>query len=126
LRFGPKGVEHRMRAIATGSVTMTEHLLPLFREVSFAVTLGDPNFAECCFAYALTCARAHGRVLAQEEADKLPNETYFHWYDQNLLRSPALKTRCRDAGFDVDREMAQRLTVDYLASLAAELARSSE
>ena len=36
LLYGPKGVEYRLSAIASGSVTMNELVLPSFREVTFS------------------------------------------------------------------------------------------
>jgi hypothetical protein len=131
LLSGPKGVEYRLHAIASGSVTMNELALPSFREMTFSVSLDEPNFVECCFAYALSCARGHGRLLAFEEADSLPNETYFQWYSENVLSSGDLlqllqiKTRCRNTGFDVDKSMVQTLAVNYLRSLSAILATNS-
>lgn len=110
---------------------MNEMVLPSFREVAFSVSLSEPNFVECCFAYALTCARNHGRVLGLEEADRLPNDSYFQWYSENVFRSVPLlqllqiKMRCRNTGFDVDRSTVQALAVHYLASLSATLATNT-
>jgi hypothetical protein len=106
---------------------MNELVLPTFHEMAFSVSLDDINFVECCFAYALSCARNHGRVLGFEEADSLPNETYFQWYSKNVFSSAHLlqlfeiKTRCRNTGFDADRSIVQTLAVQYLKSLSASL-----
>jgi hypothetical protein len=108
LLSGPKGVDYRLHAIASGTVTMSELILPSFLEEAFSVSLGDLNFVECCFAYALSCARNHGRVLGFGEADSLPNEKYVQWYSENVLGSEHLlqivqiKARCRNTGFHVD------------------------
>ena len=132
LLCGHKGVEYRLNAIASGSVTMHELVLPSFREVVFSVSLDHVNFVECCFAYALSSARNHARVLGLEEADSFPNETYFEWYSENVLNSEALlrllqiKTRCRNTGFDVDKSLVQTLTVQYLRSLSETLRTNSE
>jgi hypothetical protein len=130
LLYGPKGVEYRLNAIASGSVTMNELVLPSFREVTFSISLDEPNFAECCFAYSLSSSRNHGRILGFREADSLPNETYFQWYNQNVLSCPGLlrilqiKMQCRDTGFDVNNAMVQTLAVQYLKSLSTTLEMS--
>jgi hypothetical protein len=106
-------------------------VLPSFHEVVFSVAIDDVNFAECCFAYALTCARNHGRVLGFNEADSFSNETYFHWYTENILKSGSLlelvriKMQCRNVGFDVDRSTVQTLAEDYLRSLAGTLRKNA-
>ena len=131
LLFGQKGVKYRLEAIASGNVSMRELALPSFREVAFSVPLDEPNFVECCFAYAFSCARNHGRVLGFDEADSLPNETYFQWYSENVLSSIELlellriKRVCRDIGFGVDRSRVQTLAVHYLRSLSAALTRTA-
>ena len=69
-------------------------------------------------------------MLGFGEADSLPNETYFHWYDQNvlscagLLRLLEIKMQCRNKGFDVDKSMVQNLAVQYLKSLFVTLETS--
>src|SRR5262249_25156142 len=81
---GAKGIEYRLKRIASGSVSMHELVLPSFREVEIIVSTDDPNFIECCFADALSSARNHGRILGLPEADCLPNEMYFPWYAENV------------------------------------------
>jgi hypothetical protein len=131
LLSGPRGVEYRLRAIASGCVPMREWVLPSFREQELLVRLDDPNFVECCFAYALSSARAHGRVLGFGEADSLPNEKYFCWYANHLLSSADLlhllemKIRCRNSGFAVDTAEAQRLALGYLNALSNSLATTA-
>ncbi len=128
LLSGPRGVEHRLRAIACGCVPMRERVLPSFREQEQFVTLDDPNFVECCFAYTLGSARAHGRVLGFAEADSLPNEKYFVWYADHLLNSADLldllemKSRCRNSGFTIETAKAQTLALGYLNALSHSLA----
>lgn len=124
LLYGPRGIEYRLNAVASGAVAMRELVLPSFREAMFTVSVDQANFAECCFAYALSSARNHGRVLALTEADTLTNETYFAWYNANILRSESLlelfdiKMRCRNAGFDVEPTLVRSLAVHYLQSLS--------
>jgi hypothetical protein len=130
LLYGSKGVKYRLNAIASGNVTMNELVLPSFREATFSILLDEPNFIECCFAYSLSSSRNHGRVLGCREADSLPNETYFQWYNQNilscagLLRLLQIKMQCRNTGFDVDKAMVQALAVQYLESLSTTLETS--
>ena len=127
LLIGQRGIKYRLDAIASGNVTMRELVLPSFQEVLFPVSLDEPNFVECCFAYSLSSARNHGRVLGHEEADSLPNETYFPWYNDNVLSSKQLlellriKRVCRDIGFAVDPSRVQALAVHYLRSLSETL-----
>jgi hypothetical protein len=127
---GSRGVKYRLDAIASGNVTMRELVLPSFDEVLFSVSVDEPNFVECCSSYALSCARNHGRVLGFDEADSLPNETYFEWYSNKVLNSEQLlellqiKRVCRDTGFEVDPSGVQALAVHYLKSLLAALTRT--
>ena len=131
LLSGAKGVAFRLNAIASGSVTMVELVLPTFREATFSVSISDPNFVECCFAYALASARNHGRVLGFEEADKLPNEVYFRWYSDTIMRSDDLlqlvqmKAQCRNTGFDVHGSMVQALALRYLRWLTLAIDNNS-
>jgi hypothetical protein len=122
---GNRGVRHRLHALRSGRIEMREWLLPDFAEVPLHIGRGQPNFIECCFAYAANCARHHCRALDNREADRLGNEEFFPWYAANVFASPALselmalKARCRNTGFDVDATRVQALAIEYISDLEA-------
>ncbi|WP_020181117.1 hypothetical protein [Methylopila sp. M107] len=121
---GEKGLLGRLAAIRAGEVAMTEWTLPDLATRRFSVRAEDRAFQECCFAYAANCARNHARAEGRIEADRLGNAAFFDWYDRELFRSQALielmaiKSRCRQTGFDQDTPAIRRLTLDFLEGLA--------
>jgi hypothetical protein len=125
---GPRGLDERLAAIRSGSVTMVEWTLPTLSVQRFEVRHDELAFQECCYAYAANCARNHARALGRLEADQLGNDRFFAWYDavlfksEDLLRLAALKARCRDVGFDQDTAQVRALTLRYLDALGADLA----
>ena len=131
---GERGVRHRLYAIRSGRIEMREWRIPDLSETPLFIERDEPNFIECCFAYAANCARHHCRALRSQEADRLGNQEFFPWYKLNVLNSPALSTlmelkeRCRNTGFDVDVNHVQGLAVEFMtileARLEAELART--
>lgn len=120
---GPKGLRKRRAAIESGSVEMTEWLLPSLAAVPILVTPEQGNFVECCFAYAANTARNHARAVGAVEADQLSNAEFFPWYDKTLFRSPDLldlvaqKALSRDAGFGLPVGRARELALSYMRSL---------
>ena len=122
---GDRGVRQRLRALRNGRIEMREWLLPDFSETALYISREQPNFIECCFAYAANCARHHCRALDIREADRLGNEEFFPWYAANVLASPALselmalKAQCRNTGFDVDAARVQMLAITYIGELEA-------
>ena len=127
---GAKGLRDRRRTLQRGRVEMTEWRLPAMTTVRLIVDQAQPNFVECCFAYAANTARNHARALAHAQADTLGNAEYFSWYYRHVFRSQALlelmalKARCRDTGFDVPVETARELALSYLTDLENDLRRS--
>lgn len=122
---GAKGLDERLKAIRAGSVAMNEWLLPSLRTRRLEVSVGDPAFQECCFAYCANSARNHARALGCAQADVLGNAQFFTWYHENLFRSDELlelmklKAHCRDVGFDQDGGRVRQLALTYLESLRA-------
>ena len=125
---GPKGLRHRCAAIESGSVDMTEWLLPSLTAVPLLVTPEQGNFVECCFAYAANTARNHARAVGAAEADQLGNEEFFRWYDKAVFRSPELlalmaqKAQSRVAGFELPVGRASELAIAYMRTLERALA----
>ena len=125
---GPKGLRQRLSATESGSVAMTELLLPSLAAVPILVTPEQGNFVECCFAYAANTARNHARAVGAAEADQLGNSEFFRWYDKALFRSPDLldlmahKAHSRVAGFGLPVERARELAITYMRTLERALA----
>jgi hypothetical protein len=113
----------KLRRMEEGAVRMTEWLLPSFTEKVLEFQSPDPMVAEYSFSSANACARAHARILGFEEADRLGNADFAHWYRKTVLNSPALvalmelKDRARADGYAGLTELARPLINDYLRAL---------
>ena len=121
-----KGLRFRLNQIKAGTVWFDELTLPSLKSVRWSVIAGERLFNECCFSYTLGSARNHARALGLGEADSLPNETFFTWYDQNVRASPELlellqlKNMCRQQGYHVEPEYTRKLSIAFLEGLYEE------
>jgi hypothetical protein len=124
---GANGVRQRLRVLRSGRVDMREWILPDFDQILLHVTKAEPNFIECCFAYAASCARHHCRIIGLAEADKLDNQNFTSWYSDNVFASDTfvelmhLKSECRNTGFHISVDKAQTLAIDYIHNLERHL-----
>ena len=129
---GAKGVNERLAQIKDGRIVLQERQLPSlkFTELSFASD--HPLFAEYCLTAGATTARNHARVIGREEANRLPNEQFFPWYQQEVFASESLaeliqmKSQARQTGYGGLMPRVGLLAEHYLTALRTSLEDSAE
>jgi hypothetical protein len=125
LLYGPGGVIDRLHDLHRGETVMSEWSIP---ELSVSTVSFDADswvFTEFCYGSAATTARTHARVLGHGEADRLGNEEFFAWYDQNVLATRtllplmAMKGRARNEGFSAGASRPRELCTEFLERVLA-------
>jgi hypothetical protein len=121
------GIDDCISKLTRESVTMPEWQLPDLVRTSETITVRNPRFLEFAFYAATTCARNHARVLRFLEPDQLPNQEFFLWYDNNVLRSTELmwivrtKQLVREGLTTVSAKEAQSISLTFLHCLRTRL-----
>jgi hypothetical protein len=122
----PSGVADTLNDLRRGTTSMLEWKLPDLHTEELCFDCESHVFVEFCHGAAATAARHHARLLDRDEADRLGNDKFFPWYNENVLRTSSLlplmelKARSRNGGFgDVGRSRA--LTINFLEAVQRRL-----
>jgi hypothetical protein len=122
----PSGVADTLNDLRRGTTSMLEWKLPDLHTEELCFDCESHVFVEFCHGAAATTARHHARLLDRDEADRLGNDKFFPWYNENVLRTSSLlplmelKARSRNGGFgDVGRSRA--LAINFLEAVQRRL-----
>jgi hypothetical protein len=126
LLYDPGGVADMLKALRRGETSMLEWKLPDLHTEVLYFDCESHVFAEFCHGSAATTARHHARLLDRVEADRLGNDEFFPWYDENVLSTSSLlplmqlKARSRNEGFG-HASRSRELAIDFLENVRSRL-----
>jgi hypothetical protein len=126
LLHDPGGVVYMLNDLRRGETSMLEWKLPDLHTERLRFDCETHVFAEFCHGAAATTARHHARLLDRTEPDRLGNNEFFLWYDENILRTSSLlplmqlKARSRNEGFGHVGK-SRELAIDFLEAVQARL-----